>query len=608
MTPADSGLVRKQSFRRHRLTSEQLDALASRTPDDVALRELCSAERSRRMLALRLLLRLAREQPGACGPLEPVDEAWNVLIRAQREAPAEISAMLSDPQLGRWTAQALRRLRGTVGGDPAPLWFHVGQLHAFACAAAIRAGVPFRLAVPVWDGHVVLPTLGFAHVGGSARWGTAEVVSDANVPRVDHAGATVAVDSGDPGWRAFHHFRGTDLDLRLDDAGPHRGLAGLQPPEPLTADEAARWHSLLDDAWRVLTRGHEVWARELSIGLSSIVPRPATFRFRPHSASVGDGFGCAIVSAPHDATQLAATLIHEFQHSKLNAIGHLQPLFDDDATLDAYSPWRDDPRPTGGLYQGVYAFLAVMEFWESERHRLRGRERELAEFEFALLREQTGTAIGALKCRRSLTAAGRRFVAGIETRFARYSSVVVPVNLLRSAELAAADHRIGWRVGHVRPDADLVRGAVEAWTSGRALSSTELLVREVPVRHHRLDVKAVLQRVLLADPADLTATRDLLGSAAQVVDGAGEGDFAFVTGDLKDARDLYLAELSRPCDRPGAWAGLALVLDELAPGPAARVLVERPELVSAAHAAVARHTGEAPDPEALAGWFAEHLP
>ena len=584
------------------MTSEQLDALASHTSADVAVRELGLAERSRRLLALRLVLRLAREQPAARGPLAPVDEAWNVLIRAQREAPAEISAMLSDPQLGLWTAHALRRLRDTVENDPAPIWFHVGQLHVFAGAAAIRAAVPFRLTIPSWDGNVVLPTLGSAHVGGGAGWGTAEIVSDANGPRVESAVATVAVAPNNADWHAFRYFRAIDLELRLDDAGPHRGLTGLLPPEPLTADESARWLGLLGDAWQVLTRGHESWARELSLGLTSIVPRPATFRFRPHSASVGDGFGGAIVSAPHDAAQLAATLIHEFQHSKLNAIGHLKPLFDDDSALDAYSPWRDDPRPTGGLFQGVYAFLAVMEFWEQERHRLRERERELAEFEFALLREQTATAIGELKCRRSLTEAGRRFVAGVESRFARNSSAVVPDDLLRAAERAAADHRIGWRVGHVRPDAELVRAAVAAWAPGSTGSLTGN-----PVRHHRLDVKAVLARVLLADPADLKTTRDLLGSTAQVVDGAGEGDFAFVAGALEEARDLYLVELSRPCDRPGAWAGLALVLDELAPGPASRVLVEQPELVRAAHSALALATGEAPDPEALAGWFAEQI-
>jgi HEXXH motif-containing protein len=580
------------------MTSEQLDHLALNTSASAALQELGSAERSRRMLALRLLLRLVREQPASCGPLEAADEAWNVLIRAQREAPAEISAMLSDPQLGLWTAQALRRLRGSVESDAAPVWFHVGQLHAFACAAAIRAAVPFRLSVPVWAGNVVLPTLGFAHLGGSVQWETAQVVSDVNGPRIESAAATVMVGPNNAGWRDFHHFRRAGLDLRLEDAAPHCGLTGLQPPQPLTDGESARWLGLLDDAWQLLCRGHEVWARELSVGLFSIVPRPAAYRFRPHSASVGDGFGCAIVSAPHDATQLAATLVHEFQHSKLSAIGHLQPLFDEDSTRDAYSPWRDDPRPTGGLLQGVYAFVAVMEFWEQERHGLRGRDRDLADFEFALLREQARTAIGELKGRRSLTTAGRRFAAGIETRFAQHCSAAVPANLLGAAVRTAADHRIGWRVRHVRPDADLVRSAVQAWAPGRAMPSIEN-------RHQRLDVKAVLARVLLADPAGLTETRGLLGSTEQVVEGAGEGDFAFVAGDLKDAHDLYLKELSGPCDRPGAWSGLALVLDELAPGPAARVLVERPELVSAAHAAIVRVTGEAPDPEALAGWFAD---
>ena len=81
------------------MTSEQLDALASHTSADVAVRELGLAERSRRLLALRLVLRLAREQPAARGPLAPVDEAWNVLIRAELVAEPRSRCALSNTSI-----------------------------------------------------------------------------------------------------------------------------------------------------------------------------------------------------------------------------------------------------------------------------------------------------------------------------------------------------------------------------------------------------------------------------------------------------------------------------------------------------------------------------
>ena len=30
--------------------------------------------------------------------------------------------------------------------------------------------------------------------------------------------------------------------------------------------------------------------------------------------------------------------------------------------VQAYAPWRDDPRPISGLLQGIYAFVCITEF------------------------------------------------------------------------------------------------------------------------------------------------------------------------------------------------------------------------------------------------------
>ena len=54
-----------------------------------------------------------------------------------------------------------------------------------------------------------------------------------------------------------------------------------------------------------------------------------------------------------DAPALAAALVHEVQHSKLNAVIDIVPLVRPGVGHRRYyAPWRDDPRPPAGLLQG----------------------------------------------------------------------------------------------------------------------------------------------------------------------------------------------------------------------------------------------------------------
>ncbi|WP_188316409.1 HEXXH motif domain-containing protein [Solihabitans fulvus] len=618
MAPSDSSADQEDTLPHHRLDEFQLDALALGEHDDRALEVLRNAEYSRRLLMLRLLLRLARRRLGSTGPLSPVDVAWRLLASAADRAPDAVSQMLTHPQTGVWAAHTLRRLRHSTS-DPAPLWFHVGQLHSFASAAAIRAGLRFRLTVPLWDGIAVLPTLGAAQVSTVEPWTSAVVISDDAGARVAAGAATVAIprerdESGDPSWQPARVLRAAgrggapSLVVHLDDLGPYRGLDSPTPPDPLPPDSAARWSALLDDAWHLLTRDHLPRAAELSAGLVAVTPAPATFRFRPFSASVGDGFGGTIVSESLDAAQLAVTLVHEFQHSKLTGVDHLVALQHEDDAEDCYAPWRDDPRFTSGLLQGIYAFTAVTEFWGVQRGRVTDTEHELAEFEFALRRRQANLALMVLRHRTSLTEAGRRFVDRIARRLAPWQTAIVTADALRAANTATEDHLAGWRVSHLRPTDRLVRQAVQAWLAGDPSPAFDAPSAVVPNPNPpRLDTKAVLAQVLMADRAEFARARAQLGRSTQARDNRGAGDFSLVTGDSAGARELYLAELAHPCDRPGAWSGLGLALESVSPGRAATTLRTRPELVSTIHDAVAAATGEAPHPERLAGWLGGDL-
>jgi HEXXH motif-containing protein len=563
---------------RHHLTQNQLDALTAGRHDTVALDELRRSQLSRRLLLLRSVLRYARASPDCTGPLPAFEVAWQLLADAQRRDADVVLDVLGHPQVGMWAAHVLRRFRGSAT-DPAPLWFHVGYLHALAAAAAIRVGLSFRLAIPCRDGDVVLPTLGSARVDDTAEWGVVEIRSV--------AGKTELVDGA--GWRPM-----TALNdhIRLDDIDPYRGLDNPVRPEPLPAAEIGRWHELFAAAWGLLAQRHPDQAAELAAGMRAVVPLRSTARFRIHSASVENGYGGALMSRPPDAEQLAVTLVHEFQHSKLAAVQHLVQLLVPGSPAVHHAPWRDDPRPPTGLLQGVFAFTAVTEFWAEHLD-----DNPLAQFEFAHWRDQTVATLETLRTQPDLTELGRRFLDGIATRLEPLAALEVPADIDALAHATAVDHVASWQVRHLRPEHEFVGDTVSAWLAGGS-APTGYTARVVPATEiQRLDVKAVLSRVRITEPTEFDALR----ATPWEIDGAAAGDFAVVAGD-SSATSLYLSELAADPRRAGAWSGLGLSL--AAKGSAAAdALTQRPELVHAVYLEAIRRTRRAPDIEELAAWL-----
>jgi HEXXH motif-containing protein len=588
----------------------QLDSLAVGTFSRAALDTLLSAERSRRLLLLLTLLKYARSQPDSTGPLPPVDDAWDLLLRAESADPGIVTEMLADPQTGTWVAHTLRRLR-KVSDDRAPLWFHVGQLHALALAAAIRADLPAHISVPVWEGRIVLPSLGCLRLPDVAVWGHAEVTAGATVrirgadtvtewdPRSGH------VSAGTAEWFPLRWLKssaaGLNLVVRLDDLATYRGLDNPTPPTPHSAPEVNRWQALLDEAWTLLVHHHTDRAHELSAGMTSLIPEPTAFRFRPRSTSVEDAFGCAILSEPHDAVQFAVMLVHEFQHSVLNGVRHLVDLVSEDDPTLGYAPWRDDPRPVGALIHGVFAFTSVAEFWEAHRNHATGSEAYLADFEFALWRHQIVRVLRALRHHPALTDYGNRFLDGIDTRLTLLGAKQVPARIMKDALNAAEDHFAGWRACHLRADPDLMRKAAEAWQTGQLpppLTDRALSTVDPDRAAQRLDAKAMLTRVQIADAALFGRLR----SDLYLVDGASAADVAYVAGDLETARRRYLTELSEAPDRAAAWSGLGLTLRDIGENKAAEIVLDRPELLRELITTMSKNS--TPSPDDLAAWLA----
>ncbi|REH36332.1 HEXXH motif-containing protein [Kutzneria buriramensis] len=538
-------------------------------------------------MLLRAVLQYARQQSDCTGPLPPVDVAWQVLADAQRRNPHVVADLLSHPQVGMWTAHALRRFRG-VAEDSAPLWFHVGYLHTLAATAAARAGLAVRITIPCHDGAVVLPTLGCVTLPVDDEWTVATVSTADETAEITVGAAAVRV--GGPGWRPTPTV-GKVPRIRLDDVDPYRGLDHPMPADPLPDNEIAQWHALMDEAWSMLSAKHADQAAELAAGMRAVVPIASTARFRTHSASVENGFGGPLISRPTDAGVLAVTLVHEFQHSKLTAVQHLVPLLAGTFPAVHHAPWRDDPRPPSGLLQGVYAFTAVTEFWAAHRD-----DNPLAQFEFAHWRGQTLATLRELRAHPILTDLGRRFVDVVATRLEPLQSLAVPEDVGALAEATALDHQAAWQVRHLRPSTKYVDAATDAWLAERSVPEgyTATVVPAATVQ--RIDVKAVLSRVRIIEPA----TFDELRSAPSTITDAAAADFAYLVGD-PDTSGLYQQEIEADSGRAGAWSGLGLSL-WAAGSPAAEALLRRPELVRAIYVKASQRSRRAPDIQELAAW------
>jgi HEXXH motif-containing protein len=552
-------------------------------------------ERSWRMVGLHHLI-TALEGGGSLGPLDPVGEAWRLLLRAEEADESVTTDVIMYPQVGIWISHLLRRLRGVVT-DGRPLWADAGYLHTLAAAAAIRAGLDFTIRVPVQAGFVVLPTLGLARLDG-AEADTATVRRSGGAASVSAGGRTVDLVADDPGWRRAPRCEAEVDDVRiafvLDDVDPYRDLRGYSAPDPLGRADVDRWRHLLEEAWAILVRRDRARAESVAAALTAVIPLPAARRYRPLSASCDEAFAAIVASMPDDAEQLAVTLVHETQHVKLGALLHLVSFVDDTGGPLVYAPWRDDPRPLSGILQGIYAFVGITDYW---RH----RSDQVAEFEFALWRRQLDRVLTTLRDDPRLSGHGRELIANLAGTVSGWSGDPVSPEVSTLAAAAAADHAAQWRALHIAAPADWLAKAVRAWRAGEPCPPVDPGVTIDPVTDTSarwLDARAVLARVSLADPKKFAEIVQAPEEVAAHVPGALAADVALLRGDASAAVEGYRRQLAEDPADPRGWAGLGLARKE-----SAAVLLHRPELVRA----LARES-PAVDPLALAEWVAAASP
>ncbi|WP_203869941.1 HEXXH motif domain-containing protein [Plantactinospora endophytica] len=594
---------------RHRLSERHLDALCTGGGGPDLVRQLWHTQRSRRLLLLHAVIEAASADARLLGPLPPADTARDVLVRAEESAPAEFTDLLLHPQIGNWAAYTLRRHRGGADAQ-APIWADFGALHAVALVAAARAGLRWRTRLPARSGRVMLPSLGMAVLPAPGRWCAVEAeCADGRVRIGDpDQGVTVRLDSTEddvPGWwglRRLSAGTGPGLRVLLDDVDPYRELADPVEPDRLDDAAVARWSELLAGAWRLLHEQQPDTAESIAAGVVSLVPLPTSDDLETRSASTGEAFGSVMVSTPPDEATLAVSLVHEFQHIKLGGLMHLVPLTTGRDEQTRYAPWRDDPRPLGGLLQGIYAFVGIAAFLRDYRLTCTGAQRRDADLEYAYARAQVREALRGLRRPAGLTDWGERLLGRLAERVEPWLAEPLPVESTRAAELIALGHRSGWRIRHLRPPAEDVRRLTLAWVGGRGVQVDPYRPAVVahPQQRWSQGLLLLVRRYVAGYPLQL-------GPRLRALD-VSEADIALVRGDADAARAGYLARLAADADDLNAWVGLGLTTlgptsDSALPHRDS-VLLHRPELVRAVYARAAER-GYRPDALRLTAWLDE---
>ncbi|MFJ9780632.1 HEXXH motif domain-containing protein [Amycolatopsis sp. NPDC101161] len=588
----------------HTLPWSLFDQLSRGEGGADGVRALRAAERSRRLLLLRWLIDEAEDTT----PLPSLEAAWNLLTRVETADPDALNTVLAHPYTGFWAGYATRMLDDRLTPEQPP-WMIIGHFHALAAAAAILARLDFTLEVPAWHGRVALPTLGLAHLSHPEAFSVARVRSEHGVVEVtnDHASsvrlpADPATDSA--GWCGVRTIAtdagGATLKLRIDDLDPYRGLFTPVAPDRLSTEAFEVWRDMLGRAWRMISDHLPEFTEALAAGLDSVVPEPAV-PFRLPSASTGEAFGSVVIAEPDNPAELAAALVHEFHHIRLGGLLHLIRLHDDDRTERIYAPWREDPRPLGGVVHGIYAFFGVTWCWKV--FLAAAPDDRLAAFEFAHWRGQTWRTLQAIRDDPALNEVGRRFLDGIAERLRPWQDEPVQAEAARWADILTTDHYAGWRLRHFRPALETVKELVSAWLAGDtrppAVDLTESVVLDTVSDGEWHNARADLIRLLLGENGDAR-----LAELWPQVRGALEADYAYIAGRIDDAVAGYRTVLETDPDHPSALAGLGLTLSEK-DNVASETLLRCPELVRAVHRDLRTSTSAPPAVEDLAAWLGQ---
>ena len=582
----------------HSLSAEAFLDLAGGTGDSVVVTQLREAQRSKHLMLLYVVSQAAH----SADPPSPASAAfragYQLLVKAQAADPDIVGRLLCLPHFGGWAHDCLAALDN---GSPPDL----GHLAAVAAAAAVRSGIRFELDIPVRDGRAPLPGLGCLQVADQGEW--IKLSSDGERLRagehVDVPCAALVPDDGSGG--TVPHWQGTPLiraeadgqvwEVLLEAADQYLDRFTLPMLTSVTAADVTSWRQRIQAAWELLVRHHKWAAEPIAEGVSVIVPLAP--RSDHDSATSPAAFGAIATSLPSSAVTLAETLVHEFQHIKLCGLLDMFPLMER-SDKRGYAPWRDDPRPLGGILQGIYAFTGIVRFWDAQR---------LVETEpgavlhahvlYERWRLAIDLAVGFLLDKGPLTADGVRFVTVLGERGQRGESGPVPAEAGEIAREVALDHWLTWQLMHTAVDPARTDDLASAYQRGEPRGDQALPEARIEEDNRGIDsiIRSRLLNMRFQEPARY---RQL---SATDIPGLRPADTLLVRGDTDAAVAAYRTALTGGPD-PAAWIGLALAIHRLPSPPSLAVFASCLPVLFELHACLAAR-GIGVDPLELAAWF-----
>jgi HEXXH motif-containing protein len=126
--------------------------------------------------------------------------------------------------------------------------------------------------------------------------------------------------------------------------------------------EASQWAEMLAECVDTI-EAHlpDLW-REMSMVLQQLIP-VGTDDEKHLSASYQEAVGTVYLTLHPNLMTMTEAVIHEYQHSKLNMLFHLEAVMYNAFHPLYTSPVRPDPRPLHGIMLAAHAFVPVAELY-----------------------------------------------------------------------------------------------------------------------------------------------------------------------------------------------------------------------------------------------------
>lgn len=598
-------MSRVAALKTHTLPETAFAALAAGEGDSDVIRLLRQAQQSKHIMLLRAIAEAAGDADQADPAIIAFRAGYELLTRVQETDPVVFTWLLGLPHLGGWANDGLLRLDQGTPPDFA-------YLACSAAAGAIRAGVPFALDVPVRDGHVLLPGMGrIAAVyetgpgcapgwirlryDGSQLAAGDDVMLPRNAIKPDYGTAPpVPYWQGTPAVHVEADGLGWDVLLVTDD--PYLDRYPLPMTTDLDAGQRERWRQRVRAAFAVLARQHRQAAGPVADGVAAVVPLTPHTETDLITATSPAAFGAIATSWPPDPVTLAETLVHEFQHTKLCGLLDLVPLSEPGGDA-VYAPWRRDPRPAGGLLQGIYAHVGIVRFWAAQRNAETEPDDILrAQVQFARWRPAIEAALGTLRRTGCLTAEGSRFTELMRAAGQRLADEPVPDEALLISREVSLDHWLTWQIQHLAVDESGAARLADAYRAGQPFLSTHLPRTWIQEDVRKLG-SGVRSRLLAMRYLEPRRYRELLSDGPLAL---AEPDRQLFCGASQAAVRGYRDLISESADQePEAWVGLALALERRPASPLAGTFAAHLPVLFEVH----RCLGAGSDPLELAAWL-----